>query len=279
MQNLTIYYSHSPQDIKHYSTEQLRSEFLVESLFVDNQVNIAYTYYDRMLIAGVQPTTEDLEVNLSTEIGSEYFLENRELGIINIGGPGVIEIDGKLEELAPRDGFYVSRGTRQVIYRSVDPQNPAKFYLASAPAHREYPTVRLAKSSITPLELGDKAHMNERKIYQYVHPNNCESCVLQMGLTELAEGSSWNTMPAHTHARRMEAYFYLDLPAEDRVFHFMGAPEETKHLVVANEQAVFSPNWSIHSGVGTSNYSFIWSMCGENKTYTDMDPVPPAAIK
>lgn len=275
MQNLQYRHAHAPKDIEHYSTEQLREEFLVDAVFTPGDINLTYSYHDRMLFGGVTPTTEPLEVELSDEIGAEYFLAGRELGVINIGGAGSIDIDGDRQPMVKQDGYYISRGTRHVVFSSDDPDNPAKFYLASAPAHREYPTTRISIDNIKPLEMGDKMSLNERKIYQYVHPNVCESCQLQLGLTKLAPGSAWNTMPAHTHARRMECYMYFDVPEDGRVFHFLGEPSATKHLAMGNEQATISPSWSIHAGVGTSNYTFIWAMCGENKTYTDLDVIPP----
>lgn len=279
MQNFKLYYAHSPEDIAHYDTEKLRQEFLVEQMFVPGQINLAYTYNDRMIIGGVTPADTPLEVVLDTQLGTEYFLQERELGVINIGGPGTVTIDGDVQAMSARDGYYIGKETRHVEFASDNADNPAKFYLASAPAHHKYPTVRISIADITPIETGEGLSLNERKIYQYVHPKMCESCQLQMGLTMLAPGSAWNTMPAHTHARRMEAYVYFDMDEQARVFHFMGEPSATKHLVMNSGDAVISPSWSIHSGVGTSNYSFIWAMCGENKVYTDMDTVPAAQIK
>lgn len=272
-------YTHSPKDISHYSTEELRKEFLVEKVFVPNEVSLTYTHNDRMIFGGVTPTTESLEIILNKELGVDYFLERRELGVINIGGPGFIEIDGRKEAMKKQDGYYVGKETRQVIFSSEDAADPAKFYISSAPAHHKYPNVKISIDEIKPMETGEALTLNERKIYQYIHPNICESCQLQMGYTILEPGSSWNTMPCHTHERRMEAYVYFDMEEDTKMFHMMGDPAETKHLVMGNEQAVISPSWSIHSGVGTSNYSFIWAMCGENITYTDMDMVPMDELK
>ncbi|AQL55233.1 5-dehydro-4-deoxy-D-glucuronate isomerase [Enterococcus faecalis] len=272
-------YTHSPKDISHYSTEELREEFLVEKVFVPNEVSLTYTHNDRMIFGGVTPTTESLEIILNKELGVDYFLERRELGVINIGGPGFIEIDGRKEAMKKQDGYYVGKETRQVIFSSEDAADPAKFYISSAPAHHKYPNVKISIDEIKPMETGEALTLNERKIYQYIHPNICESCQLQMGYTILEPGSSWNTMPCHTHERRMEAYVYFDMEEDTKIFHMMGDPAETKHLVMGNEQAVISPSWSIHSGVGTSNYSFIWAMCGENITYTDMDMVPMDELK
>lgn len=280
MQEMETRYTHSPEDIRHYSTEQLRNEFLVEKVFVPGKISLTYTHNDRMIFGGVTPTTHPLEIKLDKELGVTYFLERRELGVINIGGLGFIEIDGEKEEMKKQDGYYIGKETEHVVFSSVDPENPAKFYISSVPAHHKYPNVKISIDQVKPMETGEGVTLNERKIYQYIHPNVCESCQLQMGYTILEPGSSWNTMPCHIHERRMEAYVYFDYANEDtRVFHMMGKPDETKHLVVDNEQAVISPSWSIHSGVGTSNYSFIWAMCGENITYTDMDMVSMDQLK
>lgn len=279
MQNLETRYTHSPLDIKHYSTDALRREFLVEKIFVPGEVNLTYTHNDRMIFGGVTPTTEALEIRLSDELGVAYFLERRELGLINIGGSGKITIDGHEACMVKQDGYYIGKETRNVIFESDDAANPAKFYISSTPAHHKYPNVKISIDAITPVITGESKTMNERQIFQYIHPNVCDSCQLQMGYTILSEGSSWNTMPCHTHERRMEAYVYFDLEAPNKVFHMMGKPDETKHLVVDNEQAIISPSWSIHTGVGTSNYSFIWAMCGENTTYTDMDMVGMDELK
>ena len=280
MQEMETRYTHSPADIRHYSTEQLRNEFLVEKIFVPGTIQLIYTHNDRMIFGGVTPTDQPLEIQLSKELGVEYFLERRELGVINIGGAGTIEIDGTKEDMKKQDGYYIGKETKHVVFSSKDPNDPAKFYVSSVPAHHKYPNVKISIDQVKPMETGEGLTLNERKIYQYIHPNVCESCQLQMGYTILEPGSAWNTMPCHTHERRMEAYVYFDFANEDtKVFHMMGKPDETKHLVVAEEQAVISPSWSIHSGVGTSNYSFIWAMCGENITYTDMDMVPMDELK
>lgn len=264
-------YAIHPEDMKKYTTEELRREFLVETLFELGQVHLTYTHNDRMIFGGVTPAEQELTIKLNKELGVEYFLERRELGIINIGGDGAVILDGVEYEMQGRDGLYVGKGTKEVLFRSNDANNPAKFYINSTPAHHTYPTVKIDINKIVPLETGEPGTLNERKIYQYVHPNVCESCQLQMGLTMLAPGSVWNTMPCHTHERRMEVYLYFDMEPETRVFHFMGKPDETRHLVLKNEQAAISPSWSIHTGTATSNYTFIWGMCGENITYTDMD--------
>ncbi|AEP01426.1 4-deoxy-L-threo-5-hexosulose-uronate ketol-isomerase [Heyndrickxia coagulans] len=278
-QTMETRYTHSPEDIRHYTTEQLRKEFLVEKIFVPGEIMLTYTHNDRQIFGGVTPTNEPLEIRLSKELGVDYFLERRELGVINIGGPGSITIEDKKDPMKKQDGYYIGKGTKDVVFESDDPTNPAKFYVVSVPAHHKYPNVKISIDQITPRETGEDLSMNKRKIYQYIHPNICESCQLQMGYTVLEPGNAWNTMPSHTHDRRMETYLYFDMEPDTRVFHFMGKPDETKHLILSSEQAVISPSWSIHCGVATSNYTFIWAMCGENITYDDMDFVPMEELK
>jgi 4-deoxy-L-threo-5-hexosulose-uronate ketol-isomerase len=266
-------YAHHPEDVKKQTTEELRNNFLVETLFEADHVHLTYTHNDRMIFGGVTPSQEELTIKLDKELGVNYFLERRELGIINIGADGTVILDGVEYEMKGRDGLYVGRGTKDVKFRSNNANNPAKFYINSTPAHHTYPTVKIDIKKIAPLHKGEQGTLNERNIYQYIHPNVCESCQLQMGLTMLSPGSVWNTMPCHTHERRMEVYLYFDMEPDTRVFHFMGKPDETRHLVMKNEQAAISPSWSIHTGTATSNYTFIWGMCGENITYDDMDHV------
>ncbi len=232
-----------------------------------------YSHVDRMIIGGAAPVTVSISLPISKELGTDYFLERREMGIINIGGPGAIEVDGVHYEVAPRDGFYIGKGARAVTFSSKEAENPAKFYFNSAPAHRTCPTRAVTFDQAKHLEMGSESECNKRVINQYIHPAVLDTCQLVMGLTSFYEGSVWNTMPVHTHERRMEAYFYFDMPADRVVFHFMGKPQETRHIVVRNEQAVISPSWSIHCGVGTGKYTFIWGMAGENQTFTDMDGV------
>lgn len=277
--NFDVRYTHSPVHVKHASTEELRDAFLVQNIFVPGEINLTYTHNDRMIFGGIVPTDKELSIQLSTELGVSHFLERRELGVINIGGNGYIEFDGVKHSMVKQDGFYIGRGTKDIKFTSEDKENPAKFYVSSTPAHHTYPSVKIEIDKIIPRDVGFDENMNKRQIFQYIHPNNCESCQLQMGYTILAPGNSWNTMPAHTHERRMEVYLYFDLPEDNTIFHFMGVPDETKHLVVGNEQACISPSWSIHSGVATSNYSFIWAMCGENITYDDMDFVEMKDLK
>ncbi|MGG1216939.1 5-dehydro-4-deoxy-D-glucuronate isomerase [Priestia endophytica] len=266
-------YAHHPEDVKKQTTEELRNNFLVETLFEADHIHLTYTHNDRMIFGGVTPSQEELTIKLDKELGVNYFLERRELGIINIGADGTVILDGVEYEMKGRDGLYVGRGTKDVKFRSNNANNPAKFYINSTPAHHTYPTVKIDIKKIDPLHKGEQGTLNERNIYQYIHPNVCESCQLQMGLTMLSPGSVWNTMPCHTHERRMEVYLYFDMEPDTRVFHFMGKPDETRHLVMKNEQAAISPSWSIHTGTATSNYTFIWGMCGENITYDDMDHV------
>ncbi|MCT2344797.1 5-dehydro-4-deoxy-D-glucuronate isomerase [Niallia taxi] len=273
MTELATRYAIHPEDMKKYTTDELRNHFLVDTIFEPGYVHLTYTHNDRMIFGGVTPAQNELTITLDKELGVEYFLERRELGIINIGGDGSVILDGEVYDMQKRDGLYVGKGTKEVIFRSENPENPAKFYINSTPAHHQYPTVKIDINKIEPLQAGEPGTLNERRIYQYVHPNVCESCQLQMGLTMLSPGSVWNTMPCHTHERRMEVYLYFDMEPETRVFHFMGQPAETRHLVMSNEQAAISPSWSIHTGTATNNYTFIWGMCGENITYTDMDHV------
>ena len=268
---LSIRYNNHPEDSKNYDTKTLRERYLIDTIFEKDELNFTYSHHDRIIAGGIMPVTKTLSLPVTKDLGTSYFLERREMGIINVGGEGEIHIDGKLYLMAPKDGLYIGSGAKDVIFISKDPMNPAKYYMNSAPAHHSYPTVHIPFSKAKPNKWGSPKTLNERTIYQYVHPAVCESCQLVMGMTILSEGSAWNTMPCHTHERRMEVYFYFNMAEDTRVFHFMGTPHETRHLVIKNEQAVISPSWSIHSGVGTSDYTFIWGMCGENKTFDDMD--------
>ena len=266
-------YANNPKDSKRYDTEELRENYLVEDIFKDDQIELVYSHVDRIIFGGIKPVYKELKLEAGKEMGVDYFLERRELGIINIGGKAIVTIDGTEYELKEKDGLYVGKGNKEVIFKSVNLEEPAKLYVNSVPAHKEYETVKIDIEKANPVRLGDNKTLNKRTIYQYVHPNVCESCQLLMGLTMLEPGNAWNTMPCHTHERRMEVYFYFDMDEDTRVFHLMGEPTETRHLVVKNEECVISPSWSIHSGVGTSNYTFIWGMCGENKTFDDMDHI------
>jgi len=276
---LEVRYANHPNDSKQYDTETLRKNYLFEPVFVPDDINLVYSHQDRIIAGGAMPITKELPLETSDALRAAYFLERRELGAINIGGPGYLILDGVKHVMNHRDGIYVGMGTQGVVFGSVDPKNPAKFYINSAPAHKTYPTVDIPLSKARKVEAGASSTLNKRTINQYVHPAVCPSCQLAMGLTILAPGSAWNTMPCHTHERRMEVYFYFDLVPDGLVFHFMGTPTETRHIVVRNEQAVISPSWSIHSGAGTSPYTFIWGMCGENQTFTDMDEVPMNVLR
>ena len=272
-------YANNPKDSKRYDTEELRENYLVKDIFKDDQIELVYSHVDRIIFGGIKPVYKELKLEAGKEMGVDYFLERRELGIINIGGKAIVTIDGTEYELKEKDGLYVGKGNKEVSFKSVNPEEPAKLYVNSVPAHKEYETVKIDIEKANPVRLGDNKTLNKRTIYQYVHPNVCESCQLLMGLTMLEPGNAWNTMPCHTHERRMEVYFYFDMDEDTRVFHLMGEPTETRHLVVKNEECVISPSWSIHSGVGTSNYTFIWGMCGENKTFDDMDNIPMDVLR
>lgn len=270
---LDVRYANHPEDSKHYTTEELRKHYFIETIFVADDANLTYSHVDRIIAGGIMPVTKEVKLEGSKELGSEFFLERRELGVINIGGPGKIVVDGVEYKMNSRDGLYVGMGSKELTFSSDDAENPAKFYVNSAPAHTTYPIVKIDIEKANPVKLGSLANSNERTIFQYVHPAVCKSCQLLMGMTVLEPNNMWNTMPCHTHERRMEVYFYFNMQPETRVFHLMGEPTETRHIIVGNEQGVISPSWSIHSGVGTSNYTFIWGMVGENQTFTDMDHI------
>jgi 4-deoxy-L-threo-5-hexosulose-uronate ketol-isomerase len=272
-------YASHVEDVKHYTTERLRSEFLIEDLFVTEQIKMIYSHFDRIIVGGAYPQNEKLTLEASKEIGADYFLERREIGIINIGGKGAVIIDGEKYSLESKDGLYVGMGAKEIIFTSEDTSAPAKYYFNSAPAHKSYPTVKVIASEAKQQHLGSLDNSNKRTINKYIHPDVCKSCQLLMGMTVLEPQNVWNTMPCHTHERRMEVYFYFNIPNENLVFHYMGEPKETRHIVIRNEQAVISPSWSIHSGVGTSNYTFIWGMVGENQVFSDMDSVKMDDLK
>jgi 4-deoxy-L-threo-5-hexosulose-uronate ketol-isomerase len=276
---MDIRYANHPEDAKKYTTEELRKHYLIESLFVADEVQLTYSHVDRIIVGGIMPVKKKLTLEAGKEMGVDFFLERREMGVINIGGEGVLILDGTEHSVGSREGAYVGMGIKEISFKSSDKKNPAKFYINSTPAHHSYPTVLIDLDKANKVELGDDANLNKRTINQFVHPAVCQSCQLVMGMTILEPGSVWNTMPCHTHERRMEAYMYFDMKEDTRVFHLMGQPSETRHIVMANEQAVISPSWSIHSGVGTSNYTFIWGMCGENITFNDMDFVDMKDLK
>lgn len=260
---------------KTLDTAGLRKEFLVETIFTADRYTMTYSHIDRIIVGGVMPVTQTVSVGgeVGKQLGVSYFLERRELGVINIGGPGTITVDGTCYEISHRDALYVGKGAKEVVFASVDAAKPSRFYYNCAPAHTTYPTKRVTPADVAPVVLGEDVTSNRRTINKYFVPDVLETCQLSMGLTELAPGNLWNTMPCHTHERRMEVYFYFGLEENSCVFHMMGQPQETRHIVVQNEQAVISPSWSIHSGVGTRAYTFIWGMVGENQVFDDMDHV------
>lgn len=271
------------EDAKYYTTERIRSEFLIDGLFKPGKIKRVYSHIDRIIVVGVCPADAGISLDENLDIfgnlGTHYFLERRELGIINIGQAGFVDVDGKEYKLSRNDALYVGMGTKEVIFRSADAKQPAKFYCNSAPAHATYPNKLIDIDVAKKVHLGDPEKLNVRTINQYLHPAVLETCQLVMGMTVLEKGSVWNTMPCHTHERRMEVYLYFDVPGDDVVFHYMGKPDETRHIIVRNEQGVISPSWSLHSGVGTTSYSFIWGMVGENKEFTDMDGIPMDKLK
>lgn len=267
-------YATSPDQIPRMDTAELRSRYLVQGLFVDDTATAIYTHHDRVVLLGAKPVTTPVALPTFPEIRSEYFFEHREGGIVNVGGAGTIMVDGTAYELANSPCLYVGRGAQDVSFASSDAgggQGAARFYVVSAPAHTAYPTTLVEAGKGTVRELGDSLTSNRRTLNQYIHENGVRSCQVVMGVTTLHPGSMWNTMPAHTHDRRMEAYLYFGLPDDARIVHVMGRPDETRHLLVANEEAIISPNWSVHSGVGTASYSFVWAMAGENQSFDDMD--------
>ena len=261
------------KDVKYYTTERLREEFHIANLFTKDNVRMVYSHIDRIITAGLMPVRQTLKLEAGKELAADYFLQRREMGCINVGGKGIITVDGTEYEMNPRDGMYIGMGNKEITFKSVDENAPAKFYVSSCPAHTSYPTVKIDITKAKKVPCGSVEECNKRVINQYIHPEVIKSCQLAMGLTQLEVGSNWNTMPCHTHDRRMEVYMYLDMDENDVVFHMMGEPTQTRHIIMHNEEAVISPSWSIHSGVGTKNYSFIWAMCGENQEFTDMDHI------
>lgn len=273
-------YPSGPEAVKRFTTAELRDEFLIEQLFVNGQVTMVYSHIDRIIVGGAAPAGSPLTLTADPkELGADFFLQRREVGIVNVGGAGRITVDGTAYEMDKLDGLYIGMGAQDVTFASADAGQPAHFYFASTPAHQTYPTAQIPIKDAEPVHLGDIANSNTRTIYKYIHPDGVQSCQLVMGVTLLEPNNMWNTMPAHTHARRMEVYFYFDIAADNVVFHLMGEPDETRHLVMRNEQAAISPSWSVHSGMGTSNYSFVWAMAGENQTFSDMDAVAMESLR
>ena len=265
---------------KKFTTEELRDNFLVSDLFTPDEPKLVYTYYDRLMIGGILPVKKELNLDVDEKIiGAPFLLNRREMGIINIGGRGKINVDNQEYELVNKDALYIGMGAKHIRFASDEATKPAVYYLNCAPAHKAYPTTKISISQSEPLHLGDNANSNKRTIYKYIHPDGVKSCQLVMGLTMLDPANMWNTMPTHTHPRRIEAYFYFDIPDDNVVFHLMGETSETRHLVVRDREVVISPSWSIHSGVGTNNYTFIWGMAGENQTFSDMDAVVMNELK
>jgi len=276
---MQVRFQNSPKETGKMSTQELRENFLVEGLMQAGTIQLTYSHFDRMIIGGAVPTTSAISLSKEEELKANYFLERREMGIINVGGKGSVTADGVVYEIEKLECIYLGKGTKEVSFSSALVNEPAQFYILCVPAHHAYPNRKMTKAEASPVNLGDISTSNKRTIYKYIHNDGIESCQLVMGLTTLDEGSVWNSVPPHTHTRRMEAYFYFDLNEAQRVMHFMGEPQETRHLVMANNEAVISAPWSMHFGVGTANYGFIWGMAGENKEFTDMDPVPVATIK
>ncbi|MFC6103213.1 5-dehydro-4-deoxy-D-glucuronate isomerase [Olivibacter domesticus] len=264
-------YASSPNETKQMDTESLRKNFLIEKLFEENKIHLVYTHYDRYIAGGVMPVSETIKLETIDALKAPYFLERRELGIINIGGAGTVTINGDVYDIDFKEALYVGKGNEEVLFASNDASNPAKFYLNSAPAHQVFPIKKVTKADAEIVELGSLETANHRIINKLLVASVVKTCQLQMGMTELKTGSVWNTMPAHTHDRRMEVYCYFEVPQGQSVCHFMGQPQETRHIWMQNEQAVISPPWSVHAGAATSNYTFIWGMAGENMDYGDMD--------
>ena len=264
---------------KQLDTAGLREQFLIEDMFQAGQINLTYSHIDRIIVGGVVPTAAPVVLEGGKEIGVDFFLQRRELGVINIGDAGSVIVDGVTYEIAAREALYVGKGAQEIQFLSDNAEQPARFYLNCAPAHMAYPTRIITRDEASPETLGNQENCNVRTIYKYLHPAVLPTCQLLMGMTELAPDSLWNTMPCHTHERRMEVYLYFDMKDDNIAFHFMGQPQETRHIVVRNEQAVISPSWSIHSGVGTASYTFIWGMVGENQTFHDMDHVAMSDLK
>lgn len=268
-----------PEHAVVFDTEELRENFLIQNLFAPDRFKLVYSYFDRLIVGGVCPL-DPIKMAVDEKIiGGPYLLERREMGIINVGGQGSVSVDGTAYDLAPKDGLYVGMGAKDLKFSSTGKDDLARFYLNCAPAHAAHPTAKVTFKEAEPIELGEMEQSNKRTIRKYIHPDGVKSCQLVMGLTTLETGCVWNTMPVHTHQRRMEAYFYFGMSDDQVVFHLMGEPSETRHIVVRNEEAVLSPSWSIHAGAGTSNYTFIWGMVGENQTFTDMDAVPMEELK
>lgn len=278
MTNFSFRYASNPVDARKYDTQEIREQFLIDKLFSANEINLTYSMYDRYIVGGIMPVNKALKLETIPYLKSENFLDRRELGIVNVGGKGSVTVDGQVFELNKKEALYVGMGAKKVLFSSNEEQ-PALFYINSAPAHTHFPNKKVTKENAIVIELGEEKTANKRILNKLIVNEIVQTCQLQMGLTELLTGNIWNTMPAHTHSRRMEAYFYFDLEEGQTIAHFMGEPQHTRHIFMQNNQAVLSPEWSIHSGAGTSNYSFIWGMAGENLDYADMDICPPNELR
>ncbi len=276
---MQVRFEHSAAEVSAMDTQKLRDAFLIEDFVHADHLDSVYTHYDRIIISGVKPVNKTVELQNFAELRSEFFLERREMGIINVGGSGTVEADGVVYQLEKLSCLYVSRGTKEVRFRSNDANYPASYFIMSTLAHAPYPTRVMHKGEAAPVVLGAAETANKRTVYKYIHLDGIRSCQLVMGLTVLESGSVWNSVPPHTHTRRTEVYFYFDLSEEQRLFHYMGQPQQTRHIVMKNHEAVISPPWSVHFGSGTSNYGFIWGMAGENQVYSDMDPAPVVDLK
>jgi 4-deoxy-L-threo-5-hexosulose-uronate ketol-isomerase len=271
---MEVRYSRDPHSFARMNTSEIRDEFLVADLFAPNEIKLIYLHIDRMIVGSAVPRGKPLTLEAGKELAADYFAQRRETGVFNIGGDGMITVDDQKHKLGYQDMLYIGRGSQEIVFSSADAEQPARFYLISLPAHQNHPTTRVTKDQANAVELGSKAAANGRTIFQYIHEGGVSSCQLVMGFTELTTGSVWNTMPAHTHERRSEVYMYFNLSGDNVVFHLMGQPQETRHIVVRNGQAAISPSWSIHAGAGTSNYCFVWAMGGENQAFNDMDLTP-----
>lgn len=276
---MTTRYGIHFNSFKNFTTDETRKEFLAQNIMQEGAIELVYSHYDRFIFGGVVPTSSAITLPNDDDLKANFFLERRELGILNLGGAGTVTVDGTRYQLSRFDCLYVGQGNKDITFASDQVGIPAKFYLNSAPAHKEYPTTKTTQAEANRLELGDDAHANNRVLFQYIHEEGISSCQLVMGFTQLLPGNVWNTFPPHTHERRMEVYLYFDVPDEEIVMHFMGQPTETRHIAVRNFEAVISPPWSIHSGAGTSAYCFVWGMAGENQAFTDMDAAPLSSIR
>jgi 4-deoxy-L-threo-5-hexosulose-uronate ketol-isomerase len=272
-------YAAHPEDFKRYDTEKIRMEFLIENIFVPDEVSLVYSLFDRYIVGGAMPVNQKIKLESPDELKAGQFLDRREMGIINVGGDAIVEASGKTYQLAYKEALYLGRGSKEVSFKSANSSKPAKLYINSAPAHCDYPSKKVTKADAEVVTLGTMEASNHRVINKLLVNSVVPTCQLQMGMTELKAGSVWNTMPVHTHNRRMEAYFYFEVPEKQGICHFMGDPDETRHIWMKNDQAVLSPSWSIHSAAGTSNYTFIWGMAGENLDYSDMDVRQPDTLK